>query len=338
MKKLLNTLYVTTHDTRLSVSNNGVIAENPETGEKVRITGTAIDSIVCFGNTSVTTPLIGYCGESGISLTFLSEYGRFLGRVSGPVSGNVLLRRAQYTQDQKRTEEGFVKPILAGKMRNSREVLMRAARDKADANIADNIALIENCLNRIGDIHGTDALMGLEGIAARAYFDALPFLIGSDEPEMSFSDRNRRPPRDRVNALLSYIYTLCASDAQSALESVGLDPQCGYLHALRPGKPALALDLMEELRAMLCDRFVLSLINLKQIDKNSFEYRDGMFRLTAAARRTVLDAWQKRKQEEIYHSVFKERVEIGMLPYAQAQLLARFVRGDEPAYKAYTWR
>lgn len=343
MKRLLNTLYVTTRDTKLRVSNNAIVCERPNEEQEIRILSHTIESILCFGNTSVTTPLIQFCGEKGIALSFFSEYGRFYGRVTGPTHGNILLRRAQFhlldAEPERRLH--IVRAILGAKLRNAREVLVRGLREHASEDaqmiLADSIQTIKKYAERLAGTSEIETMRALEGLAAAEYFKGFAQLIGRDTG-MKFSGREKRPPKDKVNSLMSYLYTLLANDVQSALESVGLDVACGFLHSLRPGKPALALDVMEELRAPLCDRVVLALINRKQIGNESFVEKDGLFFLTKPARRVVLATWQKRKQEEIMHPVLKERIPIGLIPFAQAQLLARTVRGEADAYVPMRWR
>lgn len=344
MKQLLNTLYVTTRDTKLSVSNNAVVVTRPDSNQKLRIIGTDIDNILCFGNVSVTTPLIQYCGENGISLGFFSEYGRFYGRIEGPVHGNILLRQAQFrlldSEPDRRLH--IIKAVVSGKLRNCREVLVRAARYTADSKTGEQILKTVSFLDRENDKlreeNDLETIRGIEGSSAKAYFEGFSTMLHTNQPDMQFSGREQHPPKDKINALMSYVYTLLCNDVRSALEGVGLDPACGFFHTLIPGRPALALDIMEELRSPLCDRLILSLVNRKQIGSDSFIESDGAYLLTDEARRSVIDSWQIRKQETILHPVLKERIPIGMIPFSQAQLLARYIRNENPVYIPFHWR
>ncbi len=342
MKKLQNVLYVLTPDSYLFCQNEAIGIKIGGV-EKARIPSHTIESILCFGNTTVSTPFIAFCGERNIGLSFLSDYGKFYGRIYGPVSGNVLLRKKQYDAiNDKKCSVAIVKTILYAKFANSRMVLMKSAREQTDetrknnlVRAAEKIAKTAILLDTASDI---DSMRGLEGNAASDYFFAFDDMIKLQEGELVFEKRSRHPPENEVNALLSFLYMLLKNDVQSALECVGLDPAAGFLHALRPGRPSLALDLMEELRAPLCDRLALSLINLKQIKAKDFEAESGRFILSDKARRMVIDQWQKRKKEEIIHPFFEQKIEIGLIPYAGAQLFARVIRGDLDEYPAFHWR
>lgn len=342
MKKLQNVLYVLTPNSYLFCQNEAIgIKIGGE--EKARIPSHTIESILCFGNTTVSTPFIAFCGERNIGLSFLSDYGKFYGRIYGPVSGNVLLRKKQYdAMNDKEISSSIVKSFLFAKFANSRMVLMKSAREQANEEKKNNlikasekISITARTLDSVSDI---DIMRGLEGNAASDYFSVFDDMIKLLQNELVFEKRSRRPPENEVNALLSFLYMLLKNDVQSALECVGLDPAAGFLHALRPGRPSLALDLMEELRAPLCDRLALSLINLKQLKANDFENKSGGFILTDKARRIVIDQWQKRKKEEIIHPFFEQKIEIGLIPYAGAQLFARLIRGDLDEYPAFHWR
>ncbi|NLB81795.1 MAG: type I-C CRISPR-associated endonuclease Cas1 [Clostridiaceae bacterium] len=342
MKKLQNVLYVLTPESYLFCQNEA-IAVRIGGEEKARIPSHTIESILCFGNTTVSTPFIRFCGERNIGLTFLSEYGRFYGRVYGPVSGNVLLRKKQYDAlNQNELSSQIVKSILFGKFANCRMVLMKAAREHADINskeslnaAAEKIASSAKLLDSVNDIN---TMRGLEGTVASDYFAVFDNMIRTPDTNMFFERRSRRPPENEVNALLSFLYMLLKNDIQSALECIGLDPAAGFLHTLRSGRPSLALDLMEELRSPLCDRIALSLINLKQIKTDDFENNNGQYILLDKARRVVIDQWQKRKKEVIFHSFFEQKIAIGLIPYAQSQLFARVIRGDLDEYPAFYWR
>lgn len=342
MKKLLNTLYVMTPDSYLFSQNEAVVVKVGGT-EKVRVPGHTLEAILCFGNTTVSTPLIAFCGERGIGISFFSEYGRFFGRISGPTHGNILLRQRQFAAVADplfsvRLARGF----LLGKLINAREVLSRGARERGDSGQKEALSRAVEQLRDAGkglrECIGLDSLRGVEGRAAAAYFGVFDLLLHAPNSDLSFDGRNRRPPEDPVNALLSFLYTLLKNDIQSALEGVGLDPAAGFLHTLRPGRPALALDLMEELRAPLCDRLALALINRGQITEESFESLSQPVLLTEKARKTVISAWQSRKREIILHPFLKEKISIGLIPFAQSQLLARVLRNELDEYPPFHWR
>jgi CRISPR-associated protein Cas1 len=288
--------------------------------------------------------LMHHCAESNVAVSFLSMYGKFLARIQGPVSGNVLLRREQYrVADQPEAAATIARHMLIGKMANARSVLRRALRDHADKGgfqtLEKSQSRLTQYLQRLERPMPIDELRGNEGEAAASYFAAFPELITAEEEAFTFSGRNRRPPTDPVNALLSFTYTLLVHDCRSALEGVGLDPCVGYLHTDRPGRPSLALDLMEEFRAVMADRLVLSLINRKQIQPKDFnDSAGGAVSMTDSARKTLLTAWQKRKQEEITHPYLGEKCAVGLLPHLQAQLLARHLRGDLEAYPPFIWK
>jgi len=342
MKKLLNTLYLFTPGSALSLGNEAIVVLVGGE-EKLRVPAIGVESILCFGNTTVTSPLIQFCGEHGISLSWFSEHGRFYGRTVGPAHGNVLLRRAQFlAQSDPNARCAIVRSILVGKLVNSRETLMRAARECTDEDDAGKLRTAANGIGQLGERMGNestvDSLRGLEGVAAKLYFSVFPLMMKTSDAAMLFNGRSHRPPEDPVNALLSYLYTLLKNDVQSALEGVGLDPACGFLHTLRPGRPALALDIMEELRAPLCDRLALSLLNRGQITGKSFERLHMPYHLTESARKTVVGAWQRRKQETITHPFLNERVQIGLIPHCQAMLLARVLRGEMDVYPPFHWR
>ena len=340
MKKLLNTIYILTPGSYIHVRNQNIVVEM-DGKEKVSVPAHNIEAIVCFGQNTVSTPLIGFCGEEGISLVFLAENGKFLGRICGPVSGNVLLRKKQYESlNDIEFSARTVRNILYGKIRNAKAVLMRSARNKdsdekrsALVAAADKLSDIAKKLQNVNDI---DSMRGLEGAAATIYFAQFDNML--DSKEFVFDVRSRRPPKNEVNAALSFVYMLLTREMQSALETVGLDPAAGYLHVLRPGRPSFALDLVEEFRAPLCDRFVLSLFHKGQLQTKDFETDSESVYLNDKGRRTVLNAWQKRKKETIRHPFLDENVEIGMLPYSQAMLFARVLRGDLDEYPPYSWR
>ena len=344
MRRLLNTLYVTTPGTRLTKDGENLVAE-VEDEERMRVPFHMLGSVVVFGSIYISPPLIQTCAASGIVLVLLSRSGRFQARVEGPVSGNVLLRRAQYSVSD--APEEIVRSVLVGKIANQRSVLQRAQRDYGDGFSSTDcdamsfvIKRLRQILQRISNASDNiDRLRGFEGEAARLYFSVFGYMIRVTESEMSFNGRNRRPPRDPVNALLSFLYTLLVHDCRSAAESVGLDPAVGFFHRDRPGRPSLALDLMEELRPVLADRLALSLINRRQIRAKDFQVREGgSVSMNDAARKTVLTAWQERKRVERRHPFLGEQAPLGLVPYLQAQLLARHLRGDLDAHPPWLWK
>lgn len=343
MKKLLNTLYVTSENAILKKDGETIVVEI-DGAAKARAPLHMLASVVTFGAIFISPALIGACAAAGITLVLLERNGRFLARVEGPVSGNVLLRRAQYAIADTPLE--IVRSLVIGKIANQRAVLMRALRDYGGEYPAETRAGLEAAGQRMLRIirqaeFGTetaDSLRGLEGEAASLYFARFDTLIRVSEPAMRFHGRSRRPPLDAVNALLSFLYTLLTHECRSALESVGLDPAVGFLHRDRPGRPSLALDLMEEMRPVLADRLALSLINRRQVGPKDFEVREsGAVLMSDEARRTVLTAWQERKRDERRHPFLGETIPLGLLPWVQALLLARHVRGDLDAYPPWFW-
>lgn len=339
MKKLLNTLYVLTPDSYLFCRNETICIKIGGE-EKVAVPAISIDAIVCFGKATVSTPLMGFCAERGISLVFLSETGHFLARVEGPVSGNVLLRKRQYESlNEPEFVTVFVRSLLMAKLRNSKNVLLRSARNEAGSDpalyhAARKLSELAQALNNAEHI---DTMRGIEGAAATIYFSCFDQMLGEACP-FRFEARSRRPPQNEVNATLSFLYTLLCREVKSSLETVGLDPAAGYLHTLRPGRPSFALDLMEELRAPLCDRLVLTLFHRKQLADAHFEQDEEAVFLNEKGRRVVLSAWQKRKGETVTHPFLNEKIQIGLIPYAQAMLFARVLRGDLDCYPPFLWR
>lgn len=346
MRRQLNTLYVTTDGAWLKKDGANVVMEIDGT-EKARLPVHMLESLVCMGRVMVSPPLLGFCAEQGISVSFLSANGKFLARVEGPVSGNVLLRREQY----RRTDDALqcadiVRNLLLGKVHNQRVVLGRALRDHGDALAdADHAELthahkrLRRILDRLLQEESLDVLRGLEGEAAQAYFGVFNHLIRAPDPALRFNGRSRRPPLDAINALLSFLYTLLTHDCRSALETVGLDPAVGFLHRDRPGRPSLALDLLEEFRPLLADRLALSLINRRQINIRDFTRLDnGAVLLKEDSRKTVLVAYQERKREDMLHAFLEEKCATGLFPLIQAQLMARHLRGDLEAYPPFLWK
>ena len=342
MKKLLNTLYVLTPESYLFCRNENICIRIGE-HEKLCVPALTIDSIVCFGKMTVSTPLLQYCAEHGISVTFVTETGRFMGRFYGSVSGNVLLRKRQYESLNEDTfRKQLVRSVLLAKLRNCKLVLIRAARSAKNEEVGqaltEGVAQLGQAVEKLLLCEDVDSMRGIEGAAATVYFSRLDNMLWGNPGGFRFESRSRRPPRNEVNAALSFTYMLLTSQIQSAMETVGLDPAAGYLHTLRPGRPSFALDLIEELRAPLCDRFVISLFNKGQLSASDFEKNQEAVYLNERGRRTLLSAWQRRKQEEIIHPFLGEKVQIGMIPYAQAMLFARVLRGDLDAYPPFVWR
>lgn len=343
MKKHLNTLFVTTQGAYLAKEGECVLVR-VEREDRLRIPVHTLDGIVCFGNVTCSPFLMGFCAERDVTVSFLSEYGRFLARVQGPVSGNVLLRRTQYRYaDDQLQSTAISRAFVAGKVYNSRMVLQRALRDHLDkvdesvmrAAVKRLAAILEHLQQDLS----LDRVRGFEGEAAQMYFGVFDQLITSQKVDFIFHQRNRRPPLDRVNCLLSFLYTLLMHDVRSALECVGLDPAVGFLHRDRPGRPSLALDLMEEFRFFVADRLALSLINLGQVKAKGFEIREsGAVMMDDETRKTVLVAYQKRKQSEVVHPFLQEKMQVGLLFHAQALLLARFLRGDLDGYPPFLWK
>jgi CRISPR-associated protein Cas1 len=303
-----------------------------------------LGSIVCFGNVMCSPFLLGFCAERDVSVSFLSANGRFLASVLGPVRGNVLLRRQQYRMaDNEQITKEISSNLVSGKLANCRVVINRAVRDhssKIDVNaLREASKKIGKIIERIPRANSNDEVRGFEGQAAAEYFRVFNHLIVDQKQDFIFSERSRRPPLDEVNALLSFVYTLLAHDVRSALETVGLDPAVGFLHRDRPGRPGLALDIMEEFRPVIADRIVLSLINRKQLGKKDFtKAANGAVIMNDDTRKTVLTEYQHRKQEEIHHPYIEETVPIGLLFFIQSNLMARYVRGDIDGYPPFFWR
>lgn len=303
-----------------------------------------LGGVVCFGQVSLSPFLMAACAEGGVGISYLTENGRFLARVQGETSGNVLLRREQYRKaDDLAAAASIARPVVAAKVANGRAVLLRSARDRPDEACTERLLSAANLmaahLDNLRREEDLDRIRGIEGLAARDYFDAFDDLICQQKESFRFEQRNRRPPLDRVNALLSFVYTVLLHDVRGALECVGLDPAVGFLHRDRPGRPGLALDLMEEFRPFFADRLVLSLINLRQVSPERFRFSEaGAVLLDDEGRKEVLVAYQKRKQEEIVHPFLDEKTTVGLLPHLQALLLARYVRGDLDGYPPFVWR
>ncbi|MBT8508785.1 type I-C CRISPR-associated endonuclease Cas1 [Methanomicrobiaceae archaeon CYW5] len=340
MRKLLNTLYVTTPDSYLTREGENVIVKI-DGKNAFRIPVHTLEGIVCFGYMGASPQLMRLCTDNNVGLSFLSPSGKFLARVNGRVRGNVLLRRTQYRRADNREDSlDIARAFIVGKIVNCRTVLGRSIRDHgesincnrirgADDLLIENLLKIEGCMD-------PDTLRGIEGNCAKYYFDVLDELILLQKEDFYLYQRNRRPPLDNMNALLSFLYTLLAHDVESALETVGLDPYVGFFHTDRPGRASLALDLMEELRPFLADRLALNLVNLRQLaGKDFYKKENGAVIMTDEGRKAVLGAWQKRKQDQITHPYLKEKIPVGLVPYVQAMLLARYLRGDIDGYPPF---
>lgn len=342
MKKLLNTLFVSTQGAYLAKEGECVLVRvDGETKGRFPIHN--LGGVVCFGNVMCSPFLLGHCAENGVAVSMLTENGRFLARVVGEASGNVLLRREQYCRATSPGESADIaRNVLLGKIGNCRTVLQRVRRDRggdATGALGGAIDHLGRSLDRGRREADLDSIRGIEGDAARVYFGVFDEMITAGAADFVFEKRTRRPPRNPVNALLSFLYTLLLHDIRGALESVGLDVQVGYLHRDRPGRPGLALDLMEELRPVLADRLALGLINRGQLKPKNFA-RDpgGAVLLDDDGRRTVLKAYQERKRDEITHPFIGERTAMGLVPHVQAMLMARFLRGDLDGYPPFLWK
>ncbi len=343
MKRLLNTLYVTTQGAYLCQEGETVKVQ-VEGKTVLRLPIHTLNGVVCFGQVSCSPPLMGMCAERNVKISFLTEYGKFLARVEGPVSGNVLLRREQYRRaDDEGAAADIARAVVIAKIANCRTVLQRVLRDHSNhpdpEPVRQAIARLARILDKTREPLPLEIVRGREGEAANVYFGVFNHLIVAQKDGFFFHERSRRPPLDRMNALLSFLYTLVTHDVRSALETVGLDPAVGYLHRDRPGRPGLALDLMEEFRPVFADRLALSLVNRQQIKEKGFkETETGAVMMDDDTRKGLLVAYQKRKQEEIQHPFLGEKVAIGLLPHVQAMLLARHLRGDLDGYPPFLWR
>jgi len=343
MKHLLNTLYITTQGTYLAREGETILIRVGEE-TKFRIPIHTLGGVVCFGQVSCSPFLMGLCAERNVPISFLTEQGRFLARVQGEFAGNVLLRREQYRwADSEERSAKIAQSIVIGKIANYRTVLLRALRDNPEHSEFQSLELAIGRLARIiKDLREPlplNIIRGKEGEATRLYFSVFDHLILAQKESFVFVERNRRPPLDNINALLSFLYTLIVHDATAALEGVGLDSAVGYLHRDRPGRPGLALDLMEELRPLLADRLALSLINRQQIKASGFRTTEtGAVFMNDITRKEILVAYQKRKQEEIQHPFLSEQITWGLIPHVQALLLARYLRGELDAYPPFFWK
>jgi len=343
MKKYLNILFVTTQGAYLFKEGETIVV-SVDKEIKLQVPVHTLCGIVCFGAVSMSPFLMGHCAENNVSVSFLTEYGRFLASIRGKVSGNVLLRREQYRwADDDKKCVNLAKAFLTGKFYNGRSVLERALRDHGDKLNAQALqevsARMKYALGQLGREYSLEQLRGLEGDTASSYFSVFDHLIVAQKDRFKFDERNRRPPLDNVNCLLSFLYTLLVHDARSALETMGLDPAVGFLHVDRPGRMSLALDMVEEFRPFLADRLVLSLINREQVSDKGFKRSEtGAVLMDEETRKTVLTAYQKRKQEEIEHPFIKESFPVGLMFFIQALLLARYIRKDIDGYPVFLWR
>lgn len=338
-----NTLYVTTQDAYLAKEDEAVVVR-VEGQMRMRIPIHTLGGVVCFGQVSCSPAMMHLCAERSVAISFLSEHGRFLARVEGPVSGNVLVRREQYRWADSMDQSAIVAiAVVTAKIANSRTVLLRSLRDRPERAGAVAIGQAAQVLkNRLVELRpgvGLDEIRGVEGECARVYFNVFDHFIASEKEHFFFHGRNRRPPLDRMNALLSFLYVLVEHDVRGALQAVGLDPAVGFLHRDRPGRLGLALDLLEEFRAFMADRLALSLVNLRQVQADGFQVLEsGAVTMDDETRRSVLIAYQKRKQEAIVHPFLLERTTVGLLVHLQARLLSRYIRGDLDGYPAFLWK
>lgn len=343
MKRQLNVLFVSTEGTYLGREGECLVARlDGKTRARVPISG--LESVVCFGRVSVSPQALEHCAANGVAVSHFTEHGRFMARMEGPISGSVLVRRTQYRcADDAVKSAALARSFVTGKIANARHVLRRGARETAnpDAQMAlsSGADRLDNLLGRLDGADGVDALRGLEGEAGRTYWASYPALLAGGDPAMGFTVRSRRPPLDPMNALLSFLYTVLAHDIRGALEAAGLDPQVGYLHRDRPGRPSLALDMMEEFRTVVADRLAVTLVNRGQLRADDFEFQEGGgVVMRADARKTVLTAWQERKRDERRHPFLDEEAPIGMFWHLQALLLKRHLRGDLDGYPPCLWR
>ncbi len=343
MKHHLNTLFVTTQGAYLFKHGEAVVVR-VERENKLRVPLNNLGSIACFGRVSCSPPLLGACGQRGVSLSFLTERGRFLAAVNGFTPGNVLLRREQYRRaDDLDAAAEVARACVVGKLVNYRTVLRRAAREhelqEATTAISRAADRIDHALHLLDRPTALDVVRGMEGESSATYFDVFDHMITAQEEGFRFLKRSRRPPLDPINSLLSFLYSVLALDARAACEAAGLDAAVGFLHRDRPGRPGLALDLMEELRPLLADRLALALVNRQQVKAAGFRTEPtGGVLMDDATRRTVLTAYQKRKRETITHPFLGEKVTLGLVVHLQARLLARHLRGDLDAYPPFVWK
>ncbi|MBN2793691.1 MAG: type I-C CRISPR-associated endonuclease Cas1 [Desulfuromonadales bacterium] len=343
MKQLLNTLFVMTEGSYLHLESETVkVKVDGET--RLQVPLHHLGGFVLFGNVMTTPFLLHKCADDGRSVVLLDRNGRYRCRMIGKVGGNVLLRHQQHlTIEDSSKQSSIVRNMVAGKLQNARQVLLRGQRESKDQEAVGVLQaaadLHARAIERLEPSSDIDFMRGLEGESARVYFDCFDRMMTQNRDAFRMNGRNRRPPKDRINALLSFLYVLLLNDCVSSVEGVGLDPQMGFLHVMRPGRPSLGLDLMEELRPILADRLALTLINLRQIGPDDFEERPGgAVYLNEKGRKAVITAYQKRKQDEVKHPVLDQSMPFGLIPHVQARLLARHLRGDTEAYTPYLYR
>lgn len=340
MRKLLNSLYITTPNSYLSLDSENIVVLL-EDNEKFRMPFVNIENIICFGYMGASPALMGKCAEHDISLSFLKPNGEFMARIVGKTKGNVLLRKKQYRiSDDEQFCLGFSKNIIVAKMFNSRATLQRTIRDRSTTmdttKLSEMVNYLAVSIDKVDEFNDVNQLRGFEGINARNYFDVFSDMIINQKQDFKMIMRTKRPPLDYLNCMLSYLYTILSLEVRSALETIGLDPYVGFMHTLRPGRASLALDMMEEMRSYLVDRLVVSMINLKQITKKDFFQKEGGgVIMTDEGRKKILKSWQERKKEIITHPFINEKIEIGLIPYVQAQLLSKYLRGDLPEYNPF---
>lgn len=340
MRNLLNTLYITNPDAYISRDGENVVIKINNV-EMLRRPIHILEGIVCFNYVGISPKLMSLCVENNVCVSFLNEYGKFMARVSGKVKGNVLLRRTQYRYaDDKEKSLTIAKNFIIGKIVNCKNVVNRAIRDHSGSvdleNMRYTLEKLSFSLDSVKKATNGDELRGIEGEAAKTYFGSFNNLILQQKEEFCFTERSRRPPMDYINALLSYAYTLLTYEMENALETVGLDPYVGFMHTDRPGRVSLALDMIEELRPYMAERFILSLINKNQISSKGFITKEsGGIIMDKETKDIFLTAWQKRKQDEITHPFLDEKIELGLLPYVQAMLMSRFLRGDIESYPPF---
>lgn len=341
MRKLLNTLYITNENIYLAKDGSNIVVKDENNNKVFQSPIQNFENIVCFNYVGASPKILDLCMKNNVGISFLTPEGYFCARVSGRINGNVLLRKEQFRiSENKERALSYAKSFVIGKLYNSIKVLERYLRDYKDSayikEVTESICKLKESKINAFDAEDYTELLGIEGDAAREYFKNFDYLILNGKNYFKFTDRNRRPPKDPVNAMLSFSYGMLRLLVQNALETVGLDPYVGFYHKDRPGRQSLALDLSEELRTYMADRFVLSLINRSQIDYKDFIAKDnGSYEFTQEGKKKYLNVWNKRLQDEITHPFLEEKIEIGLLPYVQAMLLARTIRGDLEAYPPF---
>jgi len=342
MKKLLNTLYVTRENAYLSKDGQNVVITDD--GLQIgRYPIHILNDIICFSYLGMSPALMRLCSENNVGISFLTPQGKFCGRVVGKENGNVILRRKQYKMADSETSADFVRNIIYAKGLNSKRILRRCILDHGNKvntkKLEEKTMEIDNCLEKIKVADNKDTIRGYEGVIAKTYFDCFDELILQQKTDFYFNERNKRPPEDNVNSMLSLLYTFLAHDVGAALSAVGIDSYVGFMHTDRPGRMSMALDVMEELRGFVVDRTVLSMINLKIIGKSDFEEKEsGAVLIKESGKKKIIEYWQKRKQTEILHPYLKEKVKIGLLPHVQSMLLNSYIRGDLEAYPPFIIR